>query len=190
MRFLKKTVDKWQKAVADWKSKTKAKVADINKGLTQTGGGGPLPELNENETRLIAILRTTFITGIQTNKELGLCQGKKVPEGQAIPALPNQNSIILSKGPGRISPPPLWPLSYDGNTSINPTSSKSEPIVHIENATSESAVNETDTRPLKEQQIQNTPKKRPWGCTTTTTTQKMPSTNLTDMHGETLKVLK
>lgn len=50
----------------------KAKAADIKKGLIQTGGGGPLPELNENEKRLIAILGTTFATGIETNQELGL----------------------------------------------------------------------------------------------------------------------
>lgn len=58
--------------MADWKCKVKSKASDLNKGLTQTGGGGPLPELNPNEKRLIAILGTTFITGTKGNKELGL----------------------------------------------------------------------------------------------------------------------
>uniref|UniRef100_A0A6P7GWX7 Regulatory protein zeste n=1 Tax=Diabrotica virgifera virgifera TaxID=50390 RepID=A0A6P7GWX7_DIAVI len=71
MGYLNKSVDKWQKAVADWKSKVKPKAAELNRGVRQTGGGGPLPQLNENEMRLINILGR-FVTGVQTNKELGL----------------------------------------------------------------------------------------------------------------------
>lgn len=57
--------------MADWKSKVKGKAADINKGLVKTGGGGPVPSLNDNEKRLIAILGWSAVKGTN-NIELGL----------------------------------------------------------------------------------------------------------------------
>lgn len=54
----------WFKAVADWRSKVKAKAASIRKGLSQTGGGSPTCFLNENESRLLSIIGTKSIQGI------------------------------------------------------------------------------------------------------------------------------
>lgn len=57
--------------MSDWRSKVKAKAADINQGISQTGGGGPLTPLNENEKRLLAILGLTSVTGTNI-EELGI----------------------------------------------------------------------------------------------------------------------
>ncbi|KAG5873066.1 hypothetical protein JTB14_007703 [Gonioctena quinquepunctata] len=43
----------WNSAVADWKSKTRAKAVDIKVNLSKTGGGGQERQLSEIEERLI-----------------------------------------------------------------------------------------------------------------------------------------
>ncbi|CAG9763548.1 unnamed protein product [Ceutorhynchus assimilis] len=93
------------RAVSDWRSKVKAKAADINQGLSQTGGGGPMPPLNDNEKRLLAILGWTSVTGTNI-EELGIptkalestAQSGSTAEGTYIEYLGRDVSL---------SPPPL-----------------------------------------------------------------------------------
>ncbi|KAG5873068.1 hypothetical protein JTB14_007705 [Gonioctena quinquepunctata] len=53
MGYQHKSKDKWQKAVADWKSETRAKAADIKINLSKTGDGGQGRQLSEIGERLI-----------------------------------------------------------------------------------------------------------------------------------------
>ncbi|KAK5650253.1 hypothetical protein RI129_001282 [Pyrocoelia pectoralis] len=62
--FGEKTVDEWKKTLADWKSKTKAKAAKINRSLIQTGGGSPTHiSLTNNEEKLLTLMGHTSYKG-------------------------------------------------------------------------------------------------------------------------------
>lgn len=54
-----------------WKSKIKVKAQEIVCGMAKTGGGGPLPQLNPIEERLMAIIGWRAVTG-DDNVEMGV----------------------------------------------------------------------------------------------------------------------
>ncbi|XP_045478087.1 uncharacterized protein LOC123683226 [Harmonia axyridis] len=102
MGYQNKPVAKWQKAVADWRSKVKGKAASIKRGLSQTGGDGPSCVLNENELRLLAIIGTIAVIGV-TEVERGIVQ-EEIPTTSS-----NEEKENIS-----LSPPPLMPLLMSG----------------------------------------------------------------------------
>ncbi|KAF5269895.1 hypothetical protein FQR65_LT05694 [Abscondita terminalis] len=67
-----RTVEKWQKTWADFKSNLKKKAAEINRLRAQTGGGPPTEKiLSDLEQRLLSLLGESFYAGCKT-KELGV----------------------------------------------------------------------------------------------------------------------
>ncbi|XP_044761062.1 uncharacterized protein LOC123318484 [Coccinella septempunctata] len=109
MGYQSKPVEKWQKAVSDWRSKVKSKAATIKKEMGKTGGGGPSSSLNENELRLLAIIGETSIRGV-TQEEIGI-----IPEERNL--LSCSSEVPVNEGQKEqvsVIPPPLIPLSSAG----------------------------------------------------------------------------
>ncbi|CAG9766121.1 unnamed protein product [Ceutorhynchus assimilis] len=72
MGFGSRSVEKWQLAIARWKSKTKAKAAAMKIAIQKTGGGpSKTPQLNPIEERLMCLLDWKSVTGDE-NIEIGL----------------------------------------------------------------------------------------------------------------------
>ncbi|XP_045477423.1 uncharacterized protein LOC123682706 isoform X2 [Harmonia axyridis] len=93
MGYQNKPVAKWQKAVADWRSKVKGKAASIKRGLSQTGRGGPSCVLNENELRLLAIIGTIAVIGV-TEVERGIVSKKRQIHIFFVPLDPFHSSFV------------------------------------------------------------------------------------------------
>ncbi|CAG9769716.1 unnamed protein product [Ceutorhynchus assimilis] len=100
-----RSIEKWQLAIARWKSKTKSKSAAMKIAIQKTGGGpSKTPQLNPIEERLMCLLGWKSVTGDE-NIEIGL----KLPVAErklARDKTPVQNEVEVLRD-GTKSPPPL-----------------------------------------------------------------------------------
>ncbi|XP_022290481.2 uncharacterized protein LOC111102122 [Crassostrea virginica] len=64
-RTVKEVKKKWQ----DLQTQTKKKEVSRKRSLMQTGGGPPVPEINEWEKKIIGIMSTTVVSGIMGGRE-------------------------------------------------------------------------------------------------------------------------
>ncbi|CAH1973495.1 unnamed protein product [Acanthoscelides obtectus] len=87
MGFGFRSVEKWKMAVGRWKSKVKAKAAQLRVESHKTGGGClNVAPLTDTEERLMKLIGWKSVTG-SSNAELGLGSIRPIAAHQPLPEL-------------------------------------------------------------------------------------------------------